>query len=128
MTKCVECGFENPAGSDTCLNCGSRLEGQKLSTAMDDVSGEATVLIGGHAKVPGPMPPSGGPAGAPKPKSPPPAASISPNTEGSTHRPADPRARDKASLGVGMLAAVLIGGVLVAFLLLAILFRLLGII
>lgn len=44
--KCSVCGYENPDDAGTCLNCGSPLERQRLSEPIDDISGEATVLVG----------------------------------------------------------------------------------
>lgn len=132
MIKCVECSFQNPEGSDTCLNCGSRLAGQKLSTAMDDVSGEATVLIGGtpkagHAASPPPAPSPGAPP-SPGPAQPPASPAPPPSRDRGTAppAPASPYSRDKNSLGIGMLVAVVAGGILVAILLVAILFRFIG--
>lgn len=68
MTKCAVCGYENPDDASVCLNCGSEIQREKLGHAIDDISGEATVMLG--------MPPPG--AGAPekkpeeKPAAPPP--------------------------------------------------------
>lgn len=60
MIKCQVCGYDNPDDASVCLNCGSPVEHHKISEAIDDVDGEATVLLGG------PMP--GGPPKPPAPQ------------------------------------------------------------
>ena len=46
MIKCGVCGYDNPDDGTTCMNCGSPIEKAKMSEAIDDISGEATVMIG----------------------------------------------------------------------------------
>ncbi|CAN5204303.1 hypothetical protein BH09SUM1_BH09SUM1_33940 [soil metagenome] len=73
MTKCQVCGYDNPDETQVCLNCGSPIEKKHVSEAIDDISGEATILIGGKGGFP--KPPGAGippPAAAPPPPPPPP--------------------------------------------------------
>ena len=70
MIKCQVCGYDNPAESRVCLNCGSPIE-TRLSEAIDDISGEATVLIG---MVPKSVPMAPPPVSAAPPPPPLPAA------------------------------------------------------
>jgi len=85
VIKCSVCGYDNQDGAQFCLNCGSPLDQQKISEAMDDISGEATVVIDPKAlklppaaqpkpaaAVPPPPPPAAAPAPRPAPSAPPP--------------------------------------------------------
>lgn len=130
MIKCIECGFENPDGSDTCLNCGAKLVQKKISQAMDDISAEATVMLGGPAKNPYAAPPS--PAkGVEEPPAPPSQQQAAPPprepakpVSAPPPPPAAPNSRNSEGLGAGMIFLVVAGGVFVAGILLFILFRL----
>lgn len=132
MIKCNECGFENPDGSDSCLNCGTKLVQPKLSQAMDDISGEATVMLGGGGKNPfAAGAPTAPPPSATSPVTPPTQPPAQPSSVGTPKQgpppPAAPKSRQSSGLGAGMLFLVVAGGVLVAGGLLFILFRLLGV-
>jgi hypothetical protein len=82
MAKCPECGFENPPNLDTCLNCGASLKREKLGQAIDDISEDATIMIGHPLRVSAPPPP---PSSTGKPTQPAgPVAQAPP-------APADPR-------------------------------------
>lgn len=72
MSKCQVCGYENPDDAKTCLNCGSPVEKQKVSEPLDDISGEATVMLG--------MPTRSGIKTPIIPGAPPPAQSAPPST------------------------------------------------
>lgn len=101
MIKCQVCGYDNPDDANVCLNCGSPVSRPKVSEAIDDISGEATVMLGMPMKglpaapakapapvpAPAPAPPSqrmAPPAAAPAPPRPAPAATPA--------RPAPPAA------------------------------------
>lgn len=49
MIKCQVCGYDNKDEAKVCLNCGAVLEREKLSSAIDDVSEEQTVLLDPNA-------------------------------------------------------------------------------
>ncbi len=72
MIKCDVCGYDNPDDANVCLNCGSPIERKPVSEAIDDISGEATVLLGMPTQ-PGPAAPPAAdkPGGAPPPPPPP---------------------------------------------------------
>jgi hypothetical protein len=72
MIKCQVCGYENPDDAAVCLNCGSPLERAKISEAIDDISGEATVMLGMPMKNLPAKPPAAPsePAKSPAPKAP----------------------------------------------------------
>ncbi|MCC6546434.1 DUF4190 domain-containing protein [Candidatus Sumerlaeota bacterium] len=72
MIKCQVCGYENPDDAKTCLNCGSPVEKQKVSEPLDDISGEATVMLG--------MPTRSGIKTPVIPGAPPPSSSAPPST------------------------------------------------
>ncbi len=75
MIKCAVCGYENPEDANVCLNCGSEVKREKIGQAIDDISGEATIMIGMPA-IPSddpedkPIAPSDQPAAPPPPSSP----------------------------------------------------------
>jgi len=94
MIKCQVCGYDNPDSAKQCLNCGSPIEAAAIGEAIDDISGEATVLIG--MKVPkAPTPPpsyAASPASAPPPPSqsyppPPPISAPTPKPVSSSPPP-----------------------------------------
>lgn len=45
MIKCAVCGYENKDDAQYCLNCGSPIQREKLSSALDDVSEEQTIML-----------------------------------------------------------------------------------
>jgi len=67
MIKCQVCGYDNPNDANVCLNCGSPIEKPKVSEAIDDISGEATVLIGMPKMGAAPPKPAAPAAAAPPP-------------------------------------------------------------
>jgi hypothetical protein len=90
VIKCSVCGYDNQDGAQFCLNCGSPLEQQKISEAMDDISGEATVVIDPKAlRLPPPQPKPA--AAAPPPPPPPPAAAPAPRPAASAPPPPPPQ-------------------------------------
>lgn len=78
MIKCQVCGYDNPDSAMVCLNCGSVIERKPVGEAMDDISEEATILIGGPVKAQTPPPP------------PPPADPEPPKPQGSVPPPPPP--------------------------------------
>ncbi len=111
MIKCSVCGYENPDDGEVCLNCGSPIEKAAQGEAIDDINGEATVLLGMPA-VPSddsdkprdkeepaqaPPPPAkeekpAEPAGSPPPPPPPPPPPSQPNPEEKPAAPPPPAA------------------------------------
>jgi hypothetical protein len=129
MIKCIECGFENPDGSDSCLNCGSKLEGQKLSQAVDDISAEATILVGAPMKNPYAAPRSTPEAPKAQVAPPPPTPSAAPKPDPKpAQKPAAPQsASGPSAQSYLMIGAVVAGGVVVAGVLLFVFFKLVGV-
>lgn len=72
MIKCDVCGYNNADTATFCLQCGAPITRQKVSEAIDDISGEKTLVIGSRSfsgNKPGaaPAPPMGGPMKLPPP-------------------------------------------------------------
>ncbi len=86
MSKCQVCGYDNPDDSKVCLNCGSPIESQPQGEAIDDISGEATVLIGMQMPKSPPPPPEDDD----KPEPPPPAAPPPPPSSSGSGMPPPP--------------------------------------
>lgn len=101
--KCQVCGHENPDNATMCINCGSPLEREKVSEAIDDISGEATVLIGqplvppsGEQQKPPTPPPQQQPQAPPPPpppqqqQAPPPPPAVHSQGQGGPMPPPPP--------------------------------------